>query len=233
MKNLYRNQIFYKKVYKIQKLFNLNNSIYMYFIWYIYFQKNRMKNFNQFFIRYFLSNNIVKNNSKIISKDILNKLNRTFMVSGYKLKSYINVHYSFFKLYSMLNIEIFNSISKSYVYFKEFLFNSVLDKSLSNAYNIINWLFFWYQPMFYVKCSLVPKKYRKKLKKKYVYSASYVDVLKRKNIALRWILFFLNTFNSYKAKNRLLLLFSDLIFNFKNSIVYTRKIKMYKKVFKL
>jgi hypothetical protein len=97
-----------------------------------------MKNFNQFFIRYFLSNNIVKNNSKIISKDILNKLNRTFMVSGYKLKSYINVHYSFFKLYSMLNIEIFNSISKSYVYFKEFLFNSVLDKSLSNAYNIIN-----------------------------------------------------------------------------------------------
>lgn len=139
LKDLYkRNQIFYKKIYKIQKLSNINNSIYMYFVWYIYFQKNKIKNFNQFFIKYFLSNNMVKNSTKIISKDILNKLSRTFMISGYKLKSYINVHYSFFKLYSMLNIEVFNSISKNYVYFKEFLFNSVLDKSLSNAYNIIN-----------------------------------------------------------------------------------------------
>lgn len=139
MKNLYKkNQIFYKKIYKIQKLFNINNSIYVYFMWFIYFQKNKVKNFNQFFIKYFLSNNISKNSTKILSKDILNKLNRTFMISGGKLKSYINVHYSFYKLYGMLNIEIFNSVSKNYIYFKEFLFNSILDKSLSNAYNIIN-----------------------------------------------------------------------------------------------
>lgn len=233
MKNLGLSQNLYKKMYTIKNSFHLNNSVYLYYLWTILSQKNRVKTFNQFFLKYFFSNNIVKHKTKAISKDILNKLVRTFMVSGFKIKSYNNVHYSFFKLYSMLNIEIFNSISKNYVYFREFLFNNMLDRSLNNAYNIVNWLFFWYQPMFYVKCSLVPKKYRKKLKKKYVYSASYVDILKRRNIALRWILFFLNTFNSYKTKNRLLLLFSDLIFNFKNSVVYTRKIKMYKKVFKI
>ena len=234
MKDLYKkNHIFYRKVYKIQKLSNINNSLYAYFTRYLYFQRNKVKNFNQFFIKYFLTNNTIENNKKIIIADILNKLNKTFMVSGYKLKSYTNIHYSFFKLYSMLNIETLGFVSKNYVYFKEFLFNNVLDRNLNSAYSIINWLFFWYQPMFYVKCSLVPKKYRKKLKKKYVYSASYVDVSKRKNIALRWVLFFLNTFNSYKTKNRLFLLFSDLIFNFKNSIVYSRKIKMYKKVFKI
>ena len=71
------------------------------------------------------------------------------------------------------------------------------------------------------------------LKKKYIYSSTYVEPQKRKNVALRWLLHFLDNFSSYNFKNRLFLLFSDLIFNFKGSFIYSRKVKMYKKMFKI
>lgn len=189
--------------------------------------------FNQFFFKHIIFISFNKKFKNYLVSNILNKLFRIFMKSGKKLKIYNFLLFSFFKLYSMLNLNMFTEISKTYVYFKEFLFNKELNKNFNNMSVILNWLFFWYQPMFFVKCVLVPKKYRKKLKKRYIYSADYVEPKKRKNIALKWMLFFLSTFNNYKAKNRLFLLFSDLIFNFKNSIVYTRKIKMYRKVFKI
>jgi ribosomal protein S7 len=234
LKSLYkRDQIFYRKIYKVQNIYNINSSMYIYFMWTIYFRKFIYNNFNQFFVRYFLSNIVQNNNMKVISKSIFNKLIATFMADGYKLRSYNNMHYAFCKLYSLLNIKMFHNLLKNYVYFKEFLFNNSLNDNLNNIYTVLNWLFFWYQPIFAVKCSKVPKKYRKKLKKKFTFSTNYINVIKRRTIALRWIFYFSNTFNSFKMKNRLLLLFSDLIFNFKDSVIYKRKIKMYKKVFKL
>jgi hypothetical protein len=66
-----------------------------------------------------------------------------------------------------------------------------------------------------------------------MYSVSYIESHKRNNFAIHWLLFFLTNFNNYKLNNRIFLLFTDLLFNFKNSIIYKRKIQMYKKVFKL
>jgi hypothetical protein len=148
--------------------------------------KQRKKNifFDKFLLRYLVSSSGV-NSRNYIKSNTLNKLFRTFIVSGNKIKVYKSVMFSFFKMYSVINLEIYKEISKSYLYFKEFLFNKDLNRELNSVASVVNWLFFWYQPIFCVKCSLVPKKYRKKLKKKYVYSVNYIDPLRRKNVSLR------------------------------------------------
>lgn len=229
-----KSQNIFLKLYKIDlfsKYINYSKYLYIFYLKVVFFKK--LDIFSQFFLKQIIVVSSNKNFKKYLNSDIVNKLFRSFMKSGKKLKIYNIVLFSFFKIYSLLNLNMFYEITKNYLYFKEFLFNKELNKNFNNASVILNWLFFWYQPMFFVKCVLVPKKYRKKLKKRYIYSADYLEPYKRKNVALKWMLFFLSTFNNYKAKNRLFLLFSDLIFNFKNSIVYTRKIKMYKKVFKI
>lgn len=86
--------------------------------------------------------------------------------------------------------------------------------------------------MFSAQCTVVPKKYRKKLKKKYLYKIIYIDQNKRQNLALREIFFFLKTFKSHSVKDRYFLMLCDIIFNFKNSLMYKKKILMYKKLFK-
>lgn len=229
-----KSQNIFLKSYKIDlfsKYINYSKYLYIFYLKVVFFKK--LDIFSQFFLKQMVVISSNKNFKKYLNSDIVNKLFRSFMKSGKKLKIYNIVLFSFFKIYSLLNLNMFYEITKNYLYFKEFLFNKELNKNFNNVSVILNWLFFWYQPMFFVKCVLVPKKYRKKLKKRYIYSADYLEPYKRKNVALKWMLFFLSTFNNYKAKNRLFLLFSDLIFNFKNSIVYTRKIKMYKKVFKI
>lgn len=195
-------------------------------------QKKKGLFFDKFLLRHLVVKGISKD-MRYIQSSTINKLYRTFVVSGKKLKSYSAVTASFFKVYSVINLDTYKDISRGYLYFKEFLFNKELNRELNSLSAIINWLFFWYQPIFCVKCSLVPKKYRKKLKKKYVYSVNYIDPFRRKNISLRWMLHFLDTFNNYNFNNRLFLLFSDLIFNFKKSIMYDRKVRMYRKMFKI
>lgn len=197
---------------------------------------SKQKRKGLFFDKFLLKHLVILGNSKTnayLQSSTLNKLYRTFIVSGKKLKTYCAVMSSFFKVYSVINLDVYREISKSYLYLKEFLFNKDLNKELNSVVSIMGWLFFWYQPIFCVKCSLVPKKYRKKLKKKYVYTVSYIDPIRRKNISLRWMLHFLDSFSSYRFSNRLFLLLSDLIFNFKKSIMYDRKVRMYKKMFKI
>lgn len=195
--------------------------------------KFRKKNlfFDKFLLKFLITKRLRSNT--YIQQSLLNKFFRTFIISGKKLKVYNATMYSFYRLYSIVNLDIYKNLASNYLYFKEFLFNKELNKELNNVVSIVDWLFFWYQPIFSVKCSLVPKKYRKKLKKKYIYAVNYVDPLKRKNVSLRWILHFLDSFNNYKFNSRLFLLLSDLIFNFKKSIVYDRKVRMYRKMFKI
>jgi len=198
----------------------------------IFKQRKKIFFFDKFLLKWLMSyNNLSAFQGRNI--DTINKLLRTFLISGKKVKSYNSLVQSFFKIYAVVGLESYANISNNYHYFREFLFNKELNKELNGLTAILNWLFFWYQPIFCVKCSLVPKKYRKKLKKKYVYTVSYIDPKKRKNISLRWMLHFLDSFSSYKFHNRLFLLFSDLIFNFKKSLMYERKVKMYKKMFKV
>lgn len=194
-------------------------------------QKKKYLFFEKFLVKNILSSNLKK--TTYLKNNVLNKFFRTFLVSGKKIKVYNALIFSFFRVYATINLDIFKNLSQTYLYFKEFLFNKELNKELNNITAIIDWLFFWYQPIFCVKCSLVPKKYRKKLKKKYVYAVNYIDPLKRKNISLRWMLHFLDSFNNYNFKNRLFLLLGDLIFNFKKSVMYDRKVRMYRKMFKV
>ena len=87
--------------------------------------------------------------------------------------------------------------------------------------------------MFYIECSVVPKKYRKKLKKKYLYKIKYLNKNRRLNKILNWISKYTNTLKNYSLLNRQLLVYLDLLLNYKNSYVYNKKILIYKKVFKL
>ncbi len=210
----------------------LSSCRHSYFLKLIAKQKKKGLFFDKFLLKYLIAGTVNKQRS-YLQNSTLNKLYRTFIVSGKKIKAYSTIMSSFFKVYSVINLEIYKEVSKSYLYFKEFLFNKELNKEFNSVSSIVNWLFFWYQPIFCVKCSLVPKKYRKKLKKKYVYSVNYIDPTRRKNISLRWMLHFMDNFSSYKLNNRLFLLFSDLIFNFKKSVMYERKVIMYRKMFKI
>ena len=65
------------------------------------------------------------------------------------------------------------------------------------------------------------------------YKIDYLNNFKRKNIAIKNILNYLNSFKNYSVLDRLVLVLSDIIFNFKNSLVYKRKLIVYKKIFRL
>jgi hypothetical protein len=78
----------------------------------------------------------------------------------------------------------------------------------------------------------VPKKYRKKLKKKYLVKIQYVDKLKRKNVALKNILLHSFNYSNYSIFSRITLNMFDTIFNFKDSKPYKRKLQIYKKLLK-
>lgn len=143
----------------------------------------------------------------------------------------------FFNLFAKFYEMSFNNsmVDKfnNYKYYKEFFYNFNRYNNYKNLNYLISWIFSWMQPMFYIECSVVPKKYRKKLKKKYLYKVKYLNKNKRFNKALNWITKYSNTIKNYHFLNRQLLVYLDLLLNYKNSYLYNKKILVYKKVFKL
>lgn len=84
-----------------------------------------------------------------------------------------------------------------------------------------------------MECSLVPKKYVKKLKKKYIYKIKYLSMNYRVNKSLKWIRNYMNSLKYNSINNRSLFCYLDLILNYKFSYIYLKKISVYKKIFKI
>jgi len=82
-------------------------------------------------------------------------------------------------------------------------------------------------------CVVVPKKYRKKLKKKYLYKVKYLGTNSRLSKSLRFIKNYKNSLKYYTSFNRELFTYLDLILNYKFSYIFLKKISVYKKVFKV
>ena len=82
-------------------------------------------------------------------------------------------------------------------------------------------------------CTIVPKKYRKKVKKKYLYKVKYLGIKGRVSKSLKWIQNYKNSLKFYSVIDRELFCYLDLILNYKLSYVYLKKIIIYKKIFKI
>ena len=82
-------------------------------------------------------------------------------------------------------------------------------------------------------CVVVPKKYRKKLKKKYLYKIKYLSATNRISRCLKLIKNYKNSLKYYSNFNRELFCYLDLMLNYKYSYIYLKKIDIYKKVFQI
>jgi hypothetical protein len=108
-----------------------------YFLRLIARQAKKSVFFDKFLLRHLIFKNNV-NQKRYIQGNTLNKLYRTFTISGKKIKAYNAIMNSFFKVYSVINLEVYNEVSKNYLYFKEFLFNKELNREFNSALAIVN-----------------------------------------------------------------------------------------------
>jgi len=118
--------------------------------------------------------------------------------------------------YLFLN-EFKTQLFKSPSYFKIFsiLFNVILDL----------------KPFFFLKSSIIEKKFRKKKDEKYMYKINYI--LSKHRIKKSIKFFYLSFFKikASKVSSRFLFLLLDIFLNHKKSHIYEYKINIYKKIF--
>ena len=183
--------------------------------------------------------NIIYSTS-IIRKDyLLVKSKKSVIHLGYNLKNgnyyqnYIKMNLSFSKIYNLIINNKHNLETMDYKYHKEFLYNFYKYKNYNNYTFILNWIFSFIQPMFYIDCMAVPKKYKKKLKKKYLYKVKYLNKTKRINKALKLINNYSNSLKYFNFSDRIFFTYLDLILNYKNSYIFNKKLIIYKKIFKI
>jgi len=152
---------------------------------------------------------------------------------GNNFKNSVLLFNTFSKFYKM-SFNPFTLVKfDSYKYSKEFFYNFFRYTNYNNINYLLTWIFSWAQPMFCIECSVVPKKYRRKLKKKYLYKIKYLNKVRRVSKVLNWIVKYSNTLKNFSFINRQLLVYLDLLLNYKNSYVYNKKLLIYKKIFKV
>lgn len=183
----------------------------------------------------YMSSYIYSNLSKKIktSQSICNNLFSYSVKSGNFNKNSINNYSVFSKIYSLLFSNGSYLYSSNYKYAKEFLYNFYKYSSYNNFNFLLNWIISWIKPIFFIDCTVVPKKYRKKIKKKYLYKVKYLSSKIRINKSLKWIQNYKNSLRIHSIFNRELFSYLDLLLNYKLSYVYLKKIIIYKKIFKV
>ena len=217
-------------LYKKKKIFSLTTSKIKYFkITNLLNILKLYKNFT-FTLFDFLYYNIKYKKSSLI---VLSKVTPFLIKKGNLFKNSVLLFDLFTKFYKIIFSKNIGLRLNDYMYYKEFFYNFSRYDSYKNINYLLNWIFFLIEPMFYVECSVVPKKYRKKLKKKYLYKIKYLNKNKRINKILNWITKYSNTIKNFKFVNRQLLVYLDLFLNYKNSYLYGKKLLVYKKVFKI
>lgn len=127
----------------------------------------------------------------------------------------------------------FGNFGSMYSYYNEFKFNNIIDTNFNNVIYLLNWMVSINSFTFDIQCLATPKKYKKKTKAKYSYKIVYIPKHKRLKRLFKWLqnsisITKINTLDKRLSKN----LF-DLFLNYKNNNLYTKKLLIYKKVFKL
>ena len=181
------------------------------------------------FLYYSSINKLQNKKTLLLSSDLTPFLSK----GGNNLKNTVLLFNMFSKFYKMSYNPFMALKFTSYKYYKEFFYNFYRYNSYSNLNYLLNWIFTWAQPMFCIECSVVPKKYKRKLKKKYLYKIKYLNKIRRVSKVLNWIVKYSNTIKNFNFLNRQFLVYLDLLLNYKNSYIYNKKLLIYKKIFKL
>jgi hypothetical protein len=140
---------------------------------------------NLFFKNIILINKNIKRFKAAHNNFFKKKIISLALRRGLKLKffNYIGLSFRFFfYLFTHNNLNFFSKYKNVYnVYYSFF--------NLTNLFFNLNFLLFWltniFEPLFTIKCLSVPKKYRKKLKKKFTFTVFFLKKEKRKNVFLK------------------------------------------------
>lgn len=182
-----------------------------------------------------------KGNSKVFVnkfsfyKNNVIKLVSYYFKQGLFIKNLIYFLWIFNTLYTtFLNAKPADLLSSdSYLHIVDFSHNLHYNRDLLTVKGLTHWFTSWNTPLFDVDMQKVPKKYKKKIKKKYTYSIKYLKKNQQKKRTLRWIA--LNNYNYENIrtlKKRTLNNILDTLLNYKSSLIYKRKILIYKKMLK-
>ena len=87
-------------------------------------------------------------------------------------------------------------------------------------------------PRFTIQCEKVPKKLKKKIKTKYQFKLKYVQFHNDFKKILKWLYYYSKYFNKTKLSDRLFHSLFITFFEEKKSFLYSKKIRIYKKMLK-
>jgi hypothetical protein len=152
-----------------------------------------------------------------------------FLVKKGKKLFIINI---FLKSISKLFNNIINNniIDNSYFFLEHFSFFYKTDKNIKNLNYLLDWYYKIYNPIFDIKCFNSPKIQKNT---KNTYKILFVPEKFRSKIISKHIISYINNNNNIGINNRINIVFSDLLFNFKKSFLFKRKLSIYRKLISL
>lgn len=190
------------------------------------------KNYN-FFLNFKFTTLFFKKKQHIIGEDLL-LLTSFLMYRGLKLSIFLKITKNFFYIFNNL----INNKDSSQVFFKKYVFSNIFmsfvgaNINIFNSHFLLDWCVSFLIPIFGLKCESVPKKFRKKLKKKYLYNIKYIPQIKRKRILFRWFSEVIYEQKYRKVENKIFYSFLSIFLNYKNNYLFKKKIFIYKWVLK-
>jgi hypothetical protein len=166
---------------------------------------------------------------------MFNKLTRFFFRSGGVSQHYKSILKTFSHVYLIFFSKMVggSTYSQSYINTQEFSFILKTSKSYKNIPKLLNWILSLNTSQFNLEVQKVSKKYKKKLKKKYLYKVKYIKKDRQVSRVLRWIYLINYSFSIHKLKKRFLLNLLDLLLNFKKSNLFLKKVTVYKNFLKI
>nr|YP_010632209.1 ymf63 [Cryptocaryon irritans]WBP62325.1 ymf63 [Cryptocaryon irritans] len=176
---------------------------------------------------------VLKNNSLTFKYNYLEEFLKIGFKAGNKLKFLKKVCFSFnllIYLFVFYSVDFFKKYKPVYDFYY-FIFNNSKNYFLFNINFIFSWLSSICEPIFGLKHHLIKPKNKKKnkLKKFFIF---HLPKRKRKKVFLKWFYLITFFFNDKNYENKLFQCLIDVFFKFKKSIIYTKKIYIYKKVLK-
>jgi hypothetical protein len=163
-----------------------------------------------------------RNTTKSLTKRYISYLTR----HGKKIKTSLYLYkglLEFFKVIFFQNYKIND--------YGEFV-SDLKPTNPSSLENLLNYFDELLRPIFFLKIKKVDKRYKKKLKKKFVSHIAYIKPNKRLNLTLFALSFNIKIYEEQSIKSRIAKSFLELVLEDKNSYLYKRKLYMYSKILK-
>lgn len=157
---------------------------------------------------------------------IVDKIQSIFLKNGKKNSLIKNLNKSIFLFYLffisnnhsiILDKSILNFNKNDFLFIEEFKTQLFQNNYYLNIHNILSTFLIELQPFFFLKSSLIEKKFRKKKEEKYLYKISYIE--KKNRIKKSLNIFRLGFFKikNYKLSLRFFFFLFDIFLNYKKS----------------